>query len=80
MKTCPLCLGEISAEAGKCRHCGEWVQSDVFAFQLNSEEPFNVVMYRQMMLSVFKFTGTLVGVTVLATIVVLVCTYTCWCG
>jgi hypothetical protein len=33
-----------------------------------------------MMLSVFKLTSTVVGVTVLAAIIVLVCTYTCWCG
>ena len=33
-----------------------------------------------MMLSVFKVGGVTVGVTVLAAIVFLVCTYTCWCG
>lgn len=80
MKTCPLCLGEISAEARKCRHCGEWVRPNVPTVQISGDEPFNVVVYRQMMLSVFKLTSTVVGVTVLAAIIVLVCTYTCWCG
>ena len=48
--------------------------------QVSGEEPFNVVVYRQMMLSVLKLTSAVVGVTVLAAIIVLVCTYTCWCG
>ena len=25
---CPLCEGEISATAMKCRHCGEWIARD----------------------------------------------------
>lgn len=25
---CPFCNGEISADAKKCQHCGEWVNKD----------------------------------------------------
>jgi hypothetical protein len=25
---CPYCLGEIQAQAKKCRHCGEWISKD----------------------------------------------------
>lgn len=25
VKECPHCNGEISADASKCKHCGEWI-------------------------------------------------------
>lgn len=25
VKECPHCKGEISVDASKCRHCGEWI-------------------------------------------------------
>ena len=25
---CPFCFGEISSEARKCKHCGEWIKNN----------------------------------------------------
>jgi hypothetical protein len=36
-------------------------------------------MCREMVLPVFKLAGLTVGVTVIAAILFLVCSYTCWC-
>jgi hypothetical protein len=44
------------------------------------EEPYNVVLYREMMFSVFKLGSVAVGSAVFTALVIVFCKYTCWCG
>jgi hypothetical protein len=80
MKACPFCLGEIAAEARKCKHCGEWVSSDSTFARFAAQEPYNSVVSRQMMFSVFKVGGLAVGSAVFTALVIVFCKYTCFCG
>ena len=73
-------MGEIPVDARKCKHCGEWVSSDSAFARFATDEPYNSVVSRQMMFSVFKIGGAAIGGAVFTALVIVFCKYTCLCG